>query len=400
MAVSRRWANLATAAGAVTAALFAAFDLIQWALAYGSDRFHNDFTFYYAAARIGLAHGWSSIYDLGLLQNELDSMGSRIKIAALARFLSPPPLAWISTPFTVLQFPIAYFAWSALLLAALALTWHLAAPSRGPVRLIHLAAAVGWLPVIYCLQLGQPGLFVALGVAASYAALRTGRPVWAGAALAALALKPQLGFLVPVALLVAGRYRAFLSSAAVLGVLALASAAALGSAGIHVYLDRLSFAATVPVNRELTLYAVFGSVTVTRAVQAVIAIWAMALVFRQRRRGPEWIYLTALFGGLLATPYMHLDDLLMLGLAAWLLLRVASTAWTPAYLLAAVIAIEGEPIWGPVPVLAAELAGLLLISILALRAGREDDTGLSPSSHGGPSRQQTAEPPPATLQKI
>jgi len=399
MAVSRRWANLATAAGAVAAALFAVFDLIQWALAYGSDRFHNDFTFYYAAARIGLAHGWSSIYDLGLLQNELDAIGSGIKIAALARFLSPPPLAWAATPFTPLPFPIAYFLWSAVLLAALALTWHLAAPGRGRVRLIHLAAAIGWLPVIYCLQLGQPGLFVALGVAASYAALRTGRPVWAGASLAALALKPQLAFLVPIALLVAGRYRAFWSSAVVLGVLGLASAAALGPDGIHTYLDRLAFAATVPVNRELTLATVFGNLTVTRGVQAVIAVWAMVLVYRLRRRGPEWIYVTALFGGLLATPYMHLDDMLMVGLAAWLLLRVASAGWTPVYVFAAVIAIEGEPIWGPLPVVAAELAGLALISIVALRAGGESDPDLSSASHDGPSRRQTAEPPPATLQK-
>ncbi|HYM66663.1 MAG TPA: glycosyltransferase family 87 protein, partial [Patescibacteria group bacterium] len=310
MATSRRWANLATAGGAVAATLFAAFDLIQWALAYQSDRFHNDLTFYYAAARIGLARGWSSIYDLGVLQNELDAMGSGIKIAALARFLSPPPLAWAATPLTPLPFPAAYFLWSALLLAALALTWSLAAPGRGRVRVIHLVAALGWLPVIYCLQLGQPGLFVALGVAASCFALRGGRPAWAGLALAAMALKPQLAFMIPVALLVAGRYRAFLFSAAGLGALALASAIALGPDGIHTYLDRLAFAATVPVNRALTLDAVFGDVNVMRAVQTVVGVWTVFLAYRLRRGEPEWIYATALIGGLLATPYVHLDDLL------------------------------------------------------------------------------------------
>src|SRR5260370_40492781 len=112
-ALQRRWRNLAMAGGAVAAALFAIFDLYQWALAYAGDRFHNDFTFYYAAARIGLAHGWPSIYDLPLQQAELDAIGSGIKIAELARDLSPPPVAWAAIPLTGLPNPGAYRPWSA-----------------------------------------------------------------------------------------------------------------------------------------------------------------------------------------------------------------------------------------------------------------------------------------------
>ena len=369
MTASRRWANLGAAAGAVAAALFAGFDLYQWAIAYASDRFHNDFTFYYAAARIGLTHGWPSIYDLGLLQKELDSMGSGITIAALARYISPPPLAWSALPLTALPFPAAYAVWSAILLAALGLSWWLAAPGIGPRRLILLAAAVGWLPVIYCLQLGQPGLLVALGVAASCALLRSGRPVWAGVALAALVYKPQLALLVPPALIVAGRYRTFWSSALTLGLLAIASAIAIGPSTIPVYLSRLSAAASIPVNRELTLDFVIGSQTVTHVIQAVIALLALALVYRLRRREPEWIYLVAIVGGLLASPYLHLDDLLMLGLAGWLALRLRTARWTFVYVLAAVVAVEGEPIWGPIPYLVAELGGLVLISIAAMKPG-------------------------------
>ena len=165
---SGRWRNLGIAAGAVTSVLFAAFDLYQWAAAYAADHFHNDFTFYFAAARIGLAHGWSSIYDLGIQQSQLDAMGSGIKIAELARYISPPPVAWLAVPFTVLPYPVAYWAWSAVLVAALGLVWYFAAPDAGRARVVLLAAAVGWLPVIYGLQLAQPGLLVALGVAGSY----------------------------------------------------------------------------------------------------------------------------------------------------------------------------------------------------------------------------------------
>ncbi len=358
-----RWRNLGAAAGAVTAALFAIFDLYQWAQAYAADHFHNDFTFYYVAAKTGLARGWPSIYDLSLQQAQLDALGSGIKVAELARYISPPPVAWAALPLTPLPYPIAYWIWSALLVAALVGTWYLAAPGAGRARGIYLAAAVGWLPVVYGLQLGQPGMFVALGVAGSYALLRANRPLLAGAALGLLALKPQLAFLAPLALLAGRQDRAFLGSVLALGALAAASAVALGGDGLGAYEARLSFAASVPVNRELTLAYLLGDAA--RPVQVAIAIWTLALAYRLRRRGIEWIYVCALVGGMLATPYVHLDDLAMLGLAAWLCLRANAPAWTWIFLLAGVVAVEGEPIWGPVPVIAAELSAVVLLSVVA-----------------------------------
>jgi hypothetical protein len=366
MGGSQRWRNLGIAAGAVTAVLFAAFDMDKWAEAYLSDRFHNDLTFYYAAARIGLGHGWPSIYDLHLQQVELNSMGSGITIADLARYISPPPVAWFALPLTALPFPFAYWIWSGLLLVALVVTWHLTAPGRRWVRFIFLAAAIGWLPVIYGLQLGQPGLFVALGVAVSYALLRAERPWLAGLALGVLVLKPQLAFLVPAALLVSGRYRAFAGSVIALGLLGIASAISIGSKGIGAYEALLTYAAGVPVNRALTLAPLLGSIPITRAVQAVIGAWALVLVYRLRRRGAEMIFVPALIGGLLASPYLHLDDLVMLGLAALLYLRTSPPAWTSFFVLALVILAEGMPVWGPLPLIFGELASLVLLSVLAI----------------------------------
>jgi alpha-1,2-mannosyltransferase len=387
----QRWRNLGIAAGAVAAVMFAAFDLYQWALAYTSDNFHNDFTFYYAAARIGVTHGWSSIYDLRLQQDALDALGSRIHIADLARFISPPPVAWVALPFTLLPFQAAFALWSALLLLALAGTWYLAAPGSGLPRLIHLAAAIGWLPVIYGLQLGQPELFVALGVAACYALLRADRPVWAGIALGALVLKPQLAFLVPAALLVGGRYKAFGGSVLAIGLLAVAAMIVVGPGGVTAYEQRLNFAAGVPVNRELTIAPIIGSLVAARVVQAAIAIWALALVYRFRKRGHEWIFVPALIGGLVASPYLHLDDLVMLGVAAWLYLRASpQPRWSWLVVLALVIAAEGIPIWGPLPMIGGELAALLLLSLIpqkgaplrkeGWRSGRPDSLRPSPGS--------------------
>jgi hypothetical protein len=369
---SRRWRNLGVASGALAATMFAGFDLYQWVGAYGSDNFHNDFTFYYAAARIGVTHGWQSIYDLGLQQSELYAIGSRIKIAELARYISPPPLAWLALPFTLLPYPFAYMLWSALLLAALAGTWYLGAPGAGPARFIHLVAALAWLPVIYALQLGQPGLLVALGVAGSYALLRKHRQFLSGLALGVIVLKPQLGFLLPFALLASGRYRAVAGAAVGIGLLLLASAVNLGPDGVAAYAQRLSFAADVPVNRQLTLALVIGGLAAARLVQGAIAIWALALVYRLREQSLEWMFVLAILGGLLATPYLHIDDLVMLGLAVWLYLRIPGRPrWSWAFLLALVIAAEGIPEWGPLPLIAGEIAFLVLLSVTALRRQAE-----------------------------
>jgi hypothetical protein len=372
--------NLAFAAGAAAAILFAIFDLFQWAQAYASDNFHNDLTFYYAAAQVGLSHGWQSIYDLRLQQEALDALGSRIQIAELARFISPPPVAWLAVPLTLLPFRAAYFVWSALLLGALGWTWYLAAPGAGRVRLIHLAAAIGWLPVIYGLQLGQPGIFVALGVAGCYALLRGGRPFWAGVALGALVLKPQLAFLVPPALLLSGRYRAFWGSVVAVGALALIAAVAVGPSGIATYQERLSFAAGVPVNRELTLAGIIGTTAVARVIQIAVAIWSLILVYRFRGRGNEWIFIPALVGGLVASPYLHLDDLVMLGLAGWLYLRTTSRpgwSWVAAFAL--LLAAEGIPFWGPLPVFAGEVLALVLMSLMPRHEAPSSATGPEPN---------------------
>jgi len=360
----QRWRNLSFAAGAAVAVLFAAWDLYKWVEAYVSDHFHNDFTFYVAAARIGASRGWPSIYDLSIQQTELDAIGSGIKIAELARYISPPPVAWLALPLVPLPYEVGYWMWSALLLITLVWTWYLAAPG-GPWRLVHLAAAIAWLPVIYGLQLGQPALFVALGVAGCYVLLQARRPFWAGMALGALALKPQLAFLVPAALLLSGRTRAFWGSVVALGVLAGASALALGPGGIAAYEARLNFAASVPVNRELTLAPLIASLAVTRVIQVAIALWALFLAFRFRRRGNEWVLVPALVGGMLATPYLHLDDLVMLGLAGWLYLRTSPPAWTWLVVLGLVIAAEGIPFFGPLPLIAGELVALVLLSVAA-----------------------------------
>ena len=355
--------NLAVAGAAAAAGVSAAYSLWLWFSSYVSDNFHNDFTFYYAAARLGLAHGWSHLYDLRLQQEQLDAIGSHITIAQLARYVSPPPLAWLVTPLTVLPYQLAYWLWSTLLVGALVLAWRLAAPGAGRARVIFLVAAVGWLPIIYGLQLGQPALLVAASVAACYALLQRGRDIEAGAVLGVLVLKPQLALLVPVVLLVSGRWRAFASSVVVLAVITAASVLALGPSGTTDYLDRLNFATTVAENQAQTIAAWIHNLAVTRVAQGLIAVWTIGVAYRLRRHGPAVVLAVALLGGLAASPYVHYDDLAMLGLACLLFLRAASDRSVIAYAIALFVAAEGFPVWQAGPVLAGELVALLLLSV-------------------------------------
>ncbi|MEA2643204.1 MAG: hypothetical protein QOG08_230, partial [Chloroflexota bacterium] len=118
------------------------------------------------------------------------------------------------------------------------------------------------------------------------------------------------------------------------------------------------------VNRELTIAGLIGNIDVARAVQALLALWALVLVYRLRGRSHEWVFIPALVGGLVASPYLHLDDLVMLGLAGWLYLRTSPRpGWSWIAVIALVIAAEGIPFWGPLPVIAGEVAILVLLSL-------------------------------------
>ena len=391
--------NLVIAGAAAAAGICAAYDLWLWLSSYLADNFHNDFTFYYAAALLGLQHGWPHLYDLKLQQAELDAIRSNITVAQLARYVSPPPLAWLVTPLTLLPYRAAYWAWSALLVGSLGLAWYVTAPGRGRARAVFLVAAIGWLPVIYGLQLGQPALLVAAAVAVSAALLRRDRDIAAGVVLALTVLKPQLALLVAPALLAAGRWRAFAAAAAAIAVLAALSALALGRDGVAVYLDRLTFAQTVPENQSQTLAAWIGNLGATRAVEIVIAAVTLAVVFRFRRRGTDGVIAVALAGGLAASPYAHFDDLTMLGLAGLLLVREPRPVWTLGYALALVIAGEGFPVWGAGPVILLELA-LVAAAGLAPRAvldprqtGEHRQAPLPTPAPSAPRDAQPASPP-------
>jgi len=152
----------------------------------------------------------------------------------------------------------------------------------------------------------------------------------------------------------------------------------LESHGVNAYLAILRFATTVPENQSQTLAAWLPNLLVTRAVQALIALWTLALVYRLRHRDPGLWLAVALVGGLAASPYVHYDDLAMLGVAALFFIGATRGMWPKIAGLAFFVLGEGFPIWGAGPILAGELLVLALLSVAALehhyRDAQQDET--------------------------
>jgi len=103
-----------------------------------------DFHTYFAAAEVGLNHGWSHIYDqevVGLEQKEL------VPTQWAQPFLSPPPVAWLTAPFLPLPYKVALAVWAFILFSALALAFAWAGVGRGLGRWIAVFGALStWLP--------------------------------------------------------------------------------------------------------------------------------------------------------------------------------------------------------------------------------------------------------------
>ncbi len=167
-----------------------------------------DFHTYLAAGVVGLHQGWALIYD----QAAVAVAQKQLVPGQIAQpFLSPPTDAWLTAPLTPLPYWLAYWTWAAFNLAALfgAMLW--ASRNSGLERWLYAAAALAPWWVVHALNLGQVAPLVAAGAVLATRFARERDDVAAGLALSLLYLKPNTALLLPFALLVAGRYRAFAS---------------------------------------------------------------------------------------------------------------------------------------------------------------------------------------------
>ena len=271
-----------------------------------------DFHTYKAAAVVGLEQGWSNIYNQALVAFAQIKLDSR---QVAQPFLSPPTVAWVVAPLVALPYLASYYVWAVLTLAAFAGAIAWAVPSRGIDRWILVGAAVAPWWVLEAVRVGQVVPLVAAGVAVSWRLLREDRNVAAGLVLSLLLLKPNTAFVVPFALLAAGRVRAFAALSTVGAVLAVVALLTVGGDGAFAYWSQLT--GSLPTGADaLTLERALGfRGPVFTALRIAIVVAVLVAAFRLRR-SPGLVLVAGILGSLIAVPYLHASDLCLLVVAA------------------------------------------------------------------------------------
>jgi hypothetical protein len=283
-----------------------------------------DFHTYLAAAQVGLHAGWAHVYDQGLVmvQQELLVPGGRLQ-----PFLSPPMVAFAVAPLAWLPYNIAYVIWASVTLAAFALALAFSGVSRGLGRWIAVVGALAPWWVMHAVNVGQVVPLVAAGMVIGWRLLRDRHDVLAGVALAAMLLKPNTATLVPLALLFATRYRAFVSWAVCAAVVMIAVVLVLGPNGVVAYAAELRAPWPTGADR-LTLHGAMAATGLAAAMLRVLIVGGVLAAAYRLRESPGLVIPLAIIGSLLVSPYLHGADLCMLAAAGWMMWEERqTTAW-------------------------------------------------------------------------
>jgi len=347
---------------ALILALQASLNLALYFSEVRGGHFGGDFVGFWNAARHLRQGSISAIYDADKWQAFLSS-GAQGQITW---FVYPPFALFGLWPLGTMTYDAAVLAWSLVplplyfgLLYLLARRSFRAQMPDGPAPAFFVLVFAAALPFLSAnLFSGQTGAFIAVFLfGAAY--FWNSRPVLAGICVGLLAIKPQIGLLLPFALFAACNFRAILSAAATIAAACLASTAWLG-AGIwtdYLHMTQLfgRFIARghdgirqLAVGPYVSLQGIGLPAILAGILQALITLtllgvilgvfwrWKVSRSTRDRDDGRMDLRLGLLATGmLLATPYSLSYDtpLLMLAIVP-LLARIWCKGWTGMELVA------------------------------------------------------------------
>lgn len=288
----------------------------------------NDFVMVWAGGRLALdghaaaAWNWETAKAAAVAAVGHDYDG-------LYPWFYPPAYLFVAAPFATLPLVPAMLAWLAVTGLAYALVVR--GFVGGGLGLLVAAAAPG---ALWNLVATQNGFLTAALFGGALLALER-RPVLAGVLFGVLTIKPQLGLLVPLALLAGGHWRTVVAAVVTTLLLAAASALVFGPEVLDAYLASLPVATKINLAEGLVgwakLQSVFGLVRLLGGSQLVatlvqgavtLAVAAVIVVLWARKRTPMDSKAAALAcGALLATPYAFVYDLAVLTIPAAVLIR-------------------------------------------------------------------------------
>jgi len=301
-----------------------------------------DFPSFWAASRLALQGAPARVYDLSAHAAAERSGFGGLDVPYSA-FFYPPTYLLICLPLGLLPYLAALTAW---LTATGYACWRVVRAWLGPISRPWALPMLAFPGVLSTVGHGQNAfLTTALFGAAILAWDR--RPWLAGLCFGLLTVKPQYGLMIPLALIVSGRWRVIVSAAAAAIGLALLSLATLGAATWRAWL------AVSPLARRALQEEWVGSAKMQSAfaavrllhgglglaygVQAAVALAAGAILIQALRRRANPLSRDSLGQGavlaaasLLASPFMLDYDLMLLALPlTWLVREQANSGALP-----------------------------------------------------------------------
>jgi alpha-1,2-mannosyltransferase len=295
----------------------------------------------------------------------------------------PPHVMLFIWPFGLMPYLPAYIAWCAVGIALYLLACSSAIPRQ---RMLFLAVAPG---IAVCIFFGQNGFYTAALLIGGLLNLDR-RPVLAGVLFGILTVKPQLGLLLPVILLLDRRWLTIASTVVTTAVLVALTSMLFGW---QVWIE--FYQKVVPQQQWLTthagdlLFAMVSSVffgarlvhlppSIAWALQGIVAALAVAaLVWTYwRRRDPALSLAFLVTATFLVTPYILNYDMVVFGFVVALLRDRADNTMADHWLLLAVWTLPvammfGAVVWIPLAPIVLIVFAARLVWRLAQSDGRE-----------------------------
>lgn len=272
-----------------------------------------DFISFWGAAQFALAGNAASAYDYALLQP------LQLSTAAFdgeLPFPYPPIFLLILAPFALLPYAAAMAAWTAATFAGYIAAARSLFPGSGWI-------ALAFPPLLANTFIGQ-NAFLTAGIFIFGLYLLPKRPFVAGLVLGCLVIKPQLGLLLPVALIAARQWRA-VAGAAVSSVSALLIGVALfGIATTTAWLELMPYyveiarSGTVGWHKLASVNAALRHAGIdpgpAMAIHSLVAVIAAAAVWRVWSSSAAWGAKGAVLAAatMLVSPYIYLYDSVLL----------------------------------------------------------------------------------------
>jgi hypothetical protein len=297
----------------------------------------SDFRVFWASARLVLSGEPLAAFN----DSRLDAEYGEVTTAWMP-WLYPPGYLYLVAPLGALPYAVAFLTMTLLSVMAMALASR---PFTGGVKPVWaaLTLAPAYLPA---LVIGQNALiWLAVLLAALYA-LRSGRPILAGVIIGCLTLKPQLGLLIPIALLASWQWRTILAATVTTILLAALPTLLTGIEYWSLLVERLGLHADRMVTLIDELYLTVGPFYVASmlglptpaalALQWTITAIAALSVFvfwRSSRIGFDAKVALLMIAILLSAPYLWYYEAAMMPAIGLFLVRAGILTTRPWHLV-------------------------------------------------------------------